>query len=173
MPTPKKNESEEDFVARCIPVLIKEGKTQEQAVAQCHSMYRQAKKVKEGDFSMDDNINVVEVQFSTKPWSEVDKSALPASAYLIVGDKDLKKTWHLPYKDDTGKVNIGALKAINVIMKSGQFRGRKLSFRIPAAVREKFNKLWQAYLKQKSAKEELENEWGNKIKDLHKPFIAL
>ena len=49
MPTPKKNESEEDFVARCIPILIREGKTQEQAVAQCHSMYRQAKKVKEGE----------------------------------------------------------------------------------------------------------------------------
>lgn len=38
---PQANESEEEFVARCIPVLINEGKDSEQAVAICYSMYQE------------------------------------------------------------------------------------------------------------------------------------
>ena len=44
MPTPKPNESEKDYVSRCIPMVMGEGKTQEQAVGQCYGMYRQHKK---------------------------------------------------------------------------------------------------------------------------------
>ena len=45
MPIPKPNESEKDYVARCIPHLIeKEGKTQEQAAGQCYGMYHHHKK---------------------------------------------------------------------------------------------------------------------------------
>jgi len=44
MPTPNPNESEKDYVARCIPVVMKEGKTQEQAAGQCYGMYRSHRK---------------------------------------------------------------------------------------------------------------------------------
>lgn len=37
---PQANESEEEFVARCIPVMINEGKDNEQAVAICYAMYQ-------------------------------------------------------------------------------------------------------------------------------------
>lgn len=47
MPSVKKNESKEKYLSRCIPVLIKEGKPQNQAVAICNSMYEQSKKKKE------------------------------------------------------------------------------------------------------------------------------
>lgn len=41
MPTPGKDESEKDFVSRCIPIVLKEGtaKNQDQAAAICYSMF--------------------------------------------------------------------------------------------------------------------------------------
>lgn len=45
MPNPNKNESENDFVNRCVEYLTKEGKGSDnsQRVAICHSRYKQAK----------------------------------------------------------------------------------------------------------------------------------
>jgi len=36
MPRPNKNERKEDFISRCIPEVMGEGKTQEQAAAICY-----------------------------------------------------------------------------------------------------------------------------------------
>lgn len=44
MPTVKPNESRRHFMNRCIPYVIAEGKTPEQAAGQCAGMYRQARK---------------------------------------------------------------------------------------------------------------------------------
>lgn len=46
MPTPRSGESEDDFVSRCIPIVIDEGTAEDgsQAAAICHSMYRESKK---------------------------------------------------------------------------------------------------------------------------------
>lgn len=46
IPTPNKNESEEDFVSRCIPIVIDDGTAtdSDQAVAICHSIYDESKK---------------------------------------------------------------------------------------------------------------------------------
>jgi hypothetical protein len=43
MPKPKQGESEADYVGRCVPVVMKDGtaKDNEQAVAVCHSMFKQ------------------------------------------------------------------------------------------------------------------------------------
>jgi hypothetical protein len=41
MPTPKKGQSEKDFLKVCIPQMIDEGKEQDQAVAICFSIYRE------------------------------------------------------------------------------------------------------------------------------------
>lgn len=40
MPKPRPGEGRQQFVARCVPVLIHEGKGQDQAVAICYSLYR-------------------------------------------------------------------------------------------------------------------------------------
>lgn len=40
MPEVRSGELEKDYVARCIPVLIEEGKESDQAAAICHSMYK-------------------------------------------------------------------------------------------------------------------------------------
>lgn len=46
MPTPNKGESKKEFIDRCIPVLIDEGKERDQAVAQCNGIWDQSKKDK-------------------------------------------------------------------------------------------------------------------------------
>jgi hypothetical protein len=50
MPTPDANETEKDFVSRCIPVVLEEGtaKDNKQAAAICYSMFRQYNKTKGG-----------------------------------------------------------------------------------------------------------------------------
>lgn len=40
MPKPRKNETENDFMKRCVPALISEGKEQDQAVAICYSYWK-------------------------------------------------------------------------------------------------------------------------------------
>lgn len=39
MPTPSKKETEDEFINRCIPELIKEGKESDQAYAVCKSKW--------------------------------------------------------------------------------------------------------------------------------------
>lgn len=48
MPTPKENENEQEFINRCIPIVIQEGTAQDpgQAYAICASMYEQDKNKK-------------------------------------------------------------------------------------------------------------------------------
>lgn len=44
MPKPESRESEKDFMSRCIPELVKEGKDQEQAVAACSAIFAESEK---------------------------------------------------------------------------------------------------------------------------------
>jgi hypothetical protein len=48
MPTPKTNETEKDYVSRCIPFVLKEpkhkGMKPDQAAAMCHSMFKDHKR---------------------------------------------------------------------------------------------------------------------------------
>lgn len=48
MPNPRKGERRSKFVSRCIPIVLDEGtaKSNEQAVAVCQSIWRQAKGLK-------------------------------------------------------------------------------------------------------------------------------
>lgn len=46
MPSVKKNEKQGHYMKRCVPMLIKEGKNQDQAVAQCLNMFREKWKAK-------------------------------------------------------------------------------------------------------------------------------
>lgn len=39
MPTPSKNETESEYIQRCVPELIKEGKDQSQAYAICKAKW--------------------------------------------------------------------------------------------------------------------------------------
>ena len=43
MPHPKSNERKSDFMKRCIPQLIEEGREQKQAIAICYSIWDREK----------------------------------------------------------------------------------------------------------------------------------
>lgn len=45
-------------------------------------------------------------------WSEVDKTKLPSSAYMIVRDSEKRSTWKLPFKNPGGSINCNAIRAI-------------------------------------------------------------
>ncbi len=42
MPDVNPNETESEYVSRCVPIVMAEGKTQDQALGQCYGMYREA-----------------------------------------------------------------------------------------------------------------------------------
>ena len=44
MPTPRSDESQDSFIQRCIPMLMNEGKEQDQAIAICSSMWDSKRK---------------------------------------------------------------------------------------------------------------------------------
>ncbi len=44
IPTPKQNETQKDFMIRCVSVTSKEFKDRKQAVAVCYNKYRESKK---------------------------------------------------------------------------------------------------------------------------------
>lgn len=46
MPSVQKGEKQQHYMHRCVPMLVKEGKSQDQAVAQCLNMFRQHWKAK-------------------------------------------------------------------------------------------------------------------------------
>jgi hypothetical protein len=49
MPTPKEGESRNDFVSRCVPIVMDEGETQEAAVGKCEGIYTSWKEKKSMD----------------------------------------------------------------------------------------------------------------------------
>ena len=80
-----------------------------------------------------------EAKISDAPWSDVDKSNLPKSAFLwIEGDGKTKAQWHLPYKDASGAVNLGALRAMAAAM-AGARTGKPMN--VPDEVKAKMEKM--------------------------------
>src|SRR5512139_1708455 len=75
MPDPMPNESHDDFMERCIPMLISEGRPQDQAVAVCNSMFEDAHKKA--------------VNYSVKCLKQSADSATVAGYGVIYGGEDL------------------------------------------------------------------------------------
>ena len=46
---PAAGETQDDFMGRCVPAMIDEGKDQDQAVAMCSSMWEKGRSAKPGD----------------------------------------------------------------------------------------------------------------------------
>ena len=93
--------------------------------------------------TMDESVTDFVEAASDKPWSGVQKSKLPKSAFLwIEGDGKLKSQWHLPYRDEKGNVNLNALRAIAAAI-AGARTGKPMS--IPAEVRKKIDELLKKY----------------------------
>ena len=52
MPAPNAGEPRDEFISRCIPMLIEEGREQDQAVAVCNSMYDSRKSNFKSNFTV-------------------------------------------------------------------------------------------------------------------------
>ena len=59
-PAVSPGESEQDYMGRCIPFMLREGKEQDAAVAQCAMMYRQAKGLQKLNLSLEKLTSVEE-----------------------------------------------------------------------------------------------------------------
>jgi len=92
---------------------------------------------------------------SNRAWSEVDKSQLPASCFLVVGDPKLKATWKLPIYEGAGEIdpdtgmhkergllNLNALRAASAAV-GGAHTGEAMH--IPAEARAKLESLLKEY----------------------------
>jgi hypothetical protein len=111
MPTPQPDETRDDFVSRCIPIVIEDGTAEDgsQANAICNSMWEDAHK------NMDD------IKAVTK--SEQDGNH-PASHYLVVEDPKKPSTWHLRVKDASGNADHRLMGAAWAALHGG-YRGNK------------------------------------------------
>lgn len=83
MPTPNPNEKQDDYISRCIPIVMKEGtaKDNKQAAAICHSMWDEHKKKKSMNSTINDSL-VEAIRAREKKFTEHNYGILPASAYV-------------------------------------------------------------------------------------------
>lgn len=101
---PNANESEAEFVTRCIPILINEGKDSEQAVAICYSMY-QEKSTKMQKFSIQDEEKRIVSGVAMVADMPIYRRDAVRGEYYVVFDKDsifkIAKKWARSNKYDS------------------------------------------------------------------------
>lgn len=81
MPTPRKGETRKDWMARCVPAVIREGKDPDEAVAQCSSMWDRRDNVQSGSCSCQ---QVVRVTFHAQQDGMVRREQHDAREHLVV-----------------------------------------------------------------------------------------
>jgi hypothetical protein len=113
MPTPNDGESRDDFMDRCIPQVISEGKEQDQAVAICSSLYEQESEEK----------MALETTFS------YEEMAGKAESYLLVKGKAITEGTHngKTWTKDVIKTLVPKMKNAPLLVEhrqDGQFRNR-------------------------------------------------
>jgi hypothetical protein len=85
MPDPTSSESQDEFLSRCVPLLVEEGRPQDQAVAMCYSYWEEAKKAQRSAADSPPS-NPQE-----PPWSEI--RALPKEAFADSQSKSFPHHW--------------------------------------------------------------------------------
>ena len=157
LPVPNKDEERSHFIDRCVSFETKAspGRPSSQILAMCYNRWRtkgnngerggdrggprkRPLRIDKGD---------VRLTVSNKSWASIDKSKLPASCFLWVGDPNKKSTWHLPvYEKSTnggrGHLNLNALRAAAAAI-AGARTGKAMA--IPASVRAKLTGLLKRY----------------------------
>jgi hypothetical protein len=117
MPSVEKGESEEKYVSRCIPIVIKEGtaKDSAQAAAICHSMYQQhQKKESQADSELKEytfECQLTELTLEKKPEGTIeipkdqienavnqDDGWVRVHATAVIGDRMMKNAY-VPYEE--------------------------------------------------------------------------
>jgi len=139
MPTPGENESQKDFVSRCIPLVLEDGtaKDQKQAAAVCYSMWEEDKK--EADVSekkrvladlLADSAILQKVRDAlglekATPMKTEGGEKRPAGDYLVIEDPQKPSTWHLPVKKNGTPDHRLMAAAKAALTSAGGFRGNR------------------------------------------------
>lgn len=118
MPTIKPNEERNEWLDRCIPILIKEGKDSEQATAICHSMYREGQKKSEagmkpmsvGSFIMPEDGLMLNESFVSLLAQGRKKILVKSKPFRISGSDKLLITRNKAF----GIIKVSAPKQINI-----------------------------------------------------------
>lgn len=82
------------------------------------------------------------------PWSKVDKTKLPASAFAYIGDKNKKSTWKLPYKNPDGSINPNGVSAAYAAIHGARGGVKGIS----SEAKSKILKLWKLVSKWRESK---------------------
>jgi len=92
MPTVKPGESQQDYVSRCIPIVMDEGKTREQAAGKCYGMYQSQKAKKEAPKlgRPKTDIERLKAHFGDD-WREHSVDELPPRGSKIKENSEMKK----------------------------------------------------------------------------------
>lgn len=98
---------------------------------------KKKKKKKKGDDTKDEEDKEKSENFSDKIWSEVDKSKLPASSFMVIRSESDRSTWYLPYKDEAGKVSEEVLSTLFTLVKEAN----QSNFSIPKVVHSQLKAL--------------------------------
>lgn len=100
MPTPEKGETEKEFIGRCIPILIDEGKEKDQAVAICYSIWKNKDKKSEEKSTIDKIDNYLNEASRSENFPELDEIAEKfAKEVLNKINKEVKNVKSkMPYK---------------------------------------------------------------------------
>jgi HK97 family phage prohead protease len=114
MPTPQPSETHDEFIKRCIPIVINDGTARdgEQAAAICNSIWNRK-----------DEVSEMEPEGKAITKTEQDGEH-PASHYLVVEDPKKPSTWHLRVMDKNGKPDHGLMGAAWAALHEG-YRGNR------------------------------------------------
>jgi len=118
MPTIKPNEDRKEWLDRCIPILIEEGKDSDQATAICHSMYRESQEKSEagmrpmavGSFIMPEDGLMLNESFVSLLSQGRKKILVKSKPFKISGSDKLLITRNKAY----GIISVSAPRQINV-----------------------------------------------------------
>jgi len=106
MPMPREGETKEEYMDRCVPMMVGEGMEQDQAVAACGNMW-------------------VEKSLALKAMMKGEKDGdHPARHYLVVEDPEKTTTWHLRVKGTDGQPDHRLMGAAWAALHGG-YRGNK------------------------------------------------
>jgi len=135
MPEPRRGETKEQFIPRCVKVVMGEGKTQDQALGQCYGMWKQGKNESTINYDVDfseavfkDDDNRIENVAFLGPVSKNGYSYLPEAmqkATPLFNGVQLYINHRTPEEEKTGRRDVMRLagKGVNPRFVDGKIRG--------------------------------------------------
>jgi HK97 family phage prohead protease len=142
MPTPHPgSETKEEFLDRCIPMMVEEGRPQDQAVAACSSMWEEAKGMRRA-------YSLFEAKSFDEERREIEGIATTPSADRlgdIIEPRGAKFSLPLPLLwQHMASAPVGHVVAANVTADGIRVRAKLAKTDEPGAVKDRLDEAWQS-----------------------------